>query len=757
MSRPDTHLHVRGESRFVDDLPEPEGTLHAAAVPSPVAHGRLRALHLDEARAYPGVVAVLTARDIPGENQTGTVIRDEPLLADGEVHCVGQPLALVVATSAAAARAARALVRAEIEELPAIFDPREACARGELIAPARTFALGDVDAAWSRCDVIVEGRADTGAQEHLYLETQSALAVPTEHGGIKLYSATQAPTATQKVTAWVLGLPMHAVEVDAPRLGGAFGGKEDQATPYAALAALAAYRLKAPVKLVLRRQEDMRCTGKRHPYSSDFKLGLRADGTFLAYEVRFHQNAGATTDLSLAILERTLFHATNAYFIPNVRATAFSCRTNLPSNTAFRGFGGPQAMFVLEAAIAKAAERLGVEARALQEKNLLSDGDLFPYGQTVREGRARATWTEADKAYGFDAWAARVREFNAAHAREKKGLAFMPICFGISFTTTFLNQASALVHVYTDGSVSVSTAAVEMGQGVNEKLRRVAARSFAIPIERVRVESANTLRIANTSPTAASSGADLNGNAVLLACAQVRERLLAVAAEKLGAPVTELRLEDGAVRRGDAEDGLGWEALVGEAYARRVSLSAQAHYATPGIHFDRSREKGEPFAYHVWGTAGVEVTLDVVRGTYVIDAVRLVHDLSASLDLRVDLGQIEGGLLQGLGWMTVEEVLHTPEGRLLTDTLTTYKVPDFYFAPRVVETFLLGNPSNPRGPFNSKAIGEPPFMYGIGAYFALVAAIKAARPDLAVEAIAPLTPERVLMTLVAQAPPPNRA
>jgi len=753
VSRSDAVLHVRGESRFVDDLPEPQGLLHAAVCPSPVAHGRLRALHVEEAFARPGVVAVFTARDIPGENQIGTVIRDEPLLADGTVHFVGQPMALIVAESAAAARAARAAVRAEIEELPAILDPREACARGELIAPARTFALGDVDAAWQECDVIVAGRADSGGQEHVYLETQSALAIPAEHGGLRVFSATQAPTATQRVTAWVLGLPMHAVEVDTPRLGGAFGGKEDQATAWAALAALAAYRLHRPVKLVLRRQEDMRFTGKRHPYSSDFKLGLRRDGTFLAYEVRFHQNAGATADLSTAILERTLFHTTNAYFIPNVRATAFSCRTNLPPNTAFRGFGAPQAMFVMECAIAKAAEKLGVEPRVLQEKNLLRDGDVFPYGQEVRHGKARASWAEAEKAYDFDAWAARVREFNAVHAREKKGLAFMPICFGISFTTTFLNQASALVHVYTDGSVGVSTAAVEMGQGVNEKLRHVAARVFSLPLERVHVESTNTTRAANTSPTAASSGADLNGNALLLACGQVRERLLAVAAERLGIASGELRLADGAVRCGDADAGLTWEALVADAYLRRVSLSAQAHYATPGIHFDRGKEKGEPFAYHVWGTAGVEVTLDVVRGTYVIDAVRLVHDAGQSLEPRVDLGQIEGGLVQGLGWMTVEEVLHSPEGRLLTDTLTTYKVPDLYFAPRVIETRLLEDPANPRGPFNSKAIGEPPFLYGVGVYFALLEAMRAARPGLVCELVSPLTPERVLMTLAGHRAP----
>ncbi len=754
MNPSDAQLHVRGESRFVDDLPEPRDLLHAAVCPSPVAHGRLRALDIGAARRMPGVAAVFTAADIPGENQIGTILPDEPLLADGAVHCVGQPLALVVAESAAAARAAAGAIRAEIEPRPAIFDPREAAARGELIAPPRTFELGDVSKAWNECDLIVEGRADSGGQEHVYLETQAALACPTEAGGIRLSSATQAPTAVQRVIARGLGLAMHAVEVDVPRLGGGFGGKEDQANLWAALAALAAFRLKRPVKLVLRRAEDLRYTGKRHPYSSDFKLGLRRDGTLLAYEVRYYQNAGCTADLSTAILERTLFHATNAYFIPNVRATAFSCRTNLPSNTAFRGFGGPQALFVLEGAIARAARRLGVAPRAVQEKNLLRDGDEFPYGQIARNSQARASWAAADRAFDFDAWAARVETFNAAHRWEKKGFACMPICFGISFTTTFLNQASALAHVYTDGSVGLSAAAVEMGQGVNSKLRSVAARVFGIPADRVRVESTNTTRAANTSPTAASSGADLNGHAVRLACEDIRTRLLAVAADRLGGPAGDLSLRDERVWRGGEDTGLSWNALVAQTYARRISLSAQAHYATPGLAFDRAREKGTPFAYHVFGTAGVEVTLDVIRGTYVVDAVRLVHDAGRSLDPRVDLGQIEGGLLQGLGWMTMEELRYGGDGRLLTDTLTTYKVPDYYFAPRDLDARFLEGSVNPPGPFNSKGIGEPPLLYGIGVYYALLDALRAARPEFEADLVAPMTPERVLAALTAAPAPP---
>ena len=395
----DPVLHVRGESQFIDDRLAPAGTLHAAVCTSPIARGRLLAFDSAAAAAAPGVAAVLTALDIPGENQIGGIIPDEPLFAEAELHFIGQPIALVVAETPGQARAAARLIKLEYEEEPPLLDPREAAARGELIQPARVFALGEIDSAWQQCDFIIEGRADSGSQEHLYLETQGALAWPEEQGGIKLLSATQSPTTVQRIVARVLGLAMHQVEVDVLRLGGGFGGKEDQATRWAAMAALAAWRLKRPVKLVLRRGEDMRYTGKRHPYSSDFKLGLTRAGKILAYEVTFYQNAGAAADLSPAILDRTLFHTTNCYYIPNVRATAYSCRTNIPPNTAFRGFGGPQAMFVIESAIDQAAVRLGLSAAAIQAANLLSEGDVFPYGQIGKNVLARRCWSELHRRY----------------------------------------------------------------------------------------------------------------------------------------------------------------------------------------------------------------------------------------------------------------------------------------------------------------------------------------------------------------------
>ncbi len=602
-----------------------------------------------------------------------------------------------------------------------------------------------MEAAWPRCEVVVEGRVDSGGQEHLYFETQSALALPLESGRLQLLSATQSPTLVQRIAGRVLGLPMNAIEVDVARLGGAFGGKEDQATAWAVLAALACRHLQRPVRLVLDRDQDMRATGKRHPYSSDFRLGLAADGTILAYQATLYQNAGAAADLSPAILERSLFHATGSYFIPNARITAHSCRTNLPPFTAMRGFGAPQAMFVIESAIARAAEALGVPAGAIQRRNLLDEGDAFPYGMRVERSQARRAFAELEERADVAGLRRSIDAFNRDHALTKRGLALMPVCFGISFTSTFLNQASALVHVYTDGSVSVSTAAVEMGQGVNTKIAGIAARTLGVPDGRIRVETTNTTRVANTSPTAASSGADMNGRATELACRSILDRLLRVAADLLVVEAGRITVVDGGVLVDGAPGDLDWQRLVWTAYTRRVSLSAQVHYATPHIHYDRGRERGQPFAYHVFGSAAIEVTVDCLRGTYTVDRVWAVHDAGRSLNPLVDRGQLEGGLVQGLGWMTSEELLFD-NGRLLSGNLTNYKIPDLMATPAIDAVFL-DDADNPHAVLSSKAIGEPPLMYAIGAYFALLDAMKAFRPGLPAFFTAPMTPERVLMAL----------
>jgi len=720
--------------------------LFACIFDSPIAHGRLTAVSTNEAEIGEGVVKVITAKDLVGENQIGGIIPDEPLLADTEVHFQGMPIAIVVATSEELARKAAKKIKVEIAPLEVVTDPRVAAANGDLIVPPKKFKLGDTEAAFKNCGHVFEGRTETNGQEHLYIETQGAYAVPTENGGLRVYSSTQGPTAVQRAVCRVTGLAMHQVEVDVQRLGGGFGGKEDQANAWACICAVAAQLTKRPVKYALHRMEDMRMTGKRHPYSSDYKIGFDKNFKIVAYDVTFYQNAGAACDLSPPVLERTLFHCTNSYFVPNVSATAYSCRTNLPPNTAFRGFGGPQGMFVIESAIAHAAEKLGVPASKIQRANLIEDGDEFPYGQ-IAESEAVTTWTQGATKYDFAQLQRDADEFNASSKYFKKGVAIMPVCFGISFTKTPMNQARSLVHVYTDGSVAVSTGAVEMGQGVNTKIAQVAAKVFGLPIEKVRLHTTNTLRIANTSPTAASAAADLNGKATQMACEAIAQRLKQIAAPLVEAETPEgVTLTDGFVHRNGERTSLDWQTLVMDAHLQGVNLSEHAHYATPGINFDWETAKGHPFAYHVYGTAIVGVTVDCLRGRYEIDYVKCCHDFGTSMNTSVDNGQIEGGIVQGIGWMTMEEVVYDAEGRLRSNALSTYKVPDIYSVPKEIAILSLETNRENLAVFNSKAVGEPPLMYGIGAYFAIRNAMRSFK-DCSLDFDAPFTPEKVLMNL----------
>lgn len=741
MKNIDSHTHVSGQSVYLDDIPLTQGTLFGAAYGSPVAHGIITSLHLEEALQEPGVVRIFTYKDIPGENQIGGIVPDEPLLAEQHVHFCGMPVAFVVAQTREAARAAVKKIKVTIDKLPVITDPR-VCT--EHIVPSRTFSMGDTSQAWEQCTAVFEGSADINGQEHLYIETQGAYAVPQENKAIRIYSSTQGPTAVQRATSRVLGLPMHQLEVAVTRLGGGFGGKEDQANTWAALCALAAWHLKKPVKYSLHRMEDMAMTGKRNPYVADFKIGLDASLKIIAYEVTFFQNAGASADLSPAVMARTLFHCTNAYFIPHVKATAHCCRTHLPPNTAFRGFGGPQGMFVIEAAIALAAEKLQVAATVIQKANLIKPGEEFPYGQ-IAHSEAHNSWDKAAELYKLEELQQAVKTFNANNKLYKKGIACMPICFGISFTNTLMNNARALVHVYTDGSVGISTGAVEMGQGVNTKILQVAASVFSISPDKIKINPTNTYHIANTSPSAASATADMNGKATLIACNAILTRLTQVAADYF--PDTIITIENEWVLANGQQTSWDWKKLVFEAFARRVNLSEHAHYATPEVHFDNYKEKGHPFAYHVYGTAILEVTIDCLRGTYTTDAVKVVHDFGASMNTDIDRGQIEGGIVQGIGWMTMEEVVYDKEGRLRSNALSTYKVPDIYAVPPLLEIEALQTKQDNLAIFRSKAVGEPPLMYGIGVWFALRNAILAYHPSAEIPFTTPMTPEKVLMAL----------
>ncbi|MFK5889249.1 MAG: molybdopterin-dependent oxidoreductase [Flavobacteriaceae bacterium] len=747
MKNLDSYSHLRGESLYIDDINPEQGCLYGLVFDAPVAHAKILDLNTAKAESLKGVVKIFTYNDIPGDNQIGGIIQDEPLFADTDIHFWGQPIAFIVAESEAIAKKARTLIQLKTKNLPVVTTATEAFKKGQFVCAPRTFKMGDTAEAFKNCDYVLEDTAFSNGQEHLYLETQGAYAVYKENGKIKVTSSTQGPTQVQKAIAKVLGVGMHHIEVDVLRLGGGFGGKEDQATAWAVMAALAAKTLHKPVKFVLNRHDDLRMTGKRHPYESTFKIGINKDLKIQAFEVIFLQNSGAAADLSPAIAERTLFHATNAYNIKNVLTTVHSCQTNLPPNTAFRGFGGPQGMFVIESAIAKAAEKIGVPAYKIQEANLLQDNDVFSYGQVATQTEAKSTWQTTLKSFEFDKALASVKQFNSQNNSLKKGLSLMPICFGISFTNTPMNHARALVHIYQDGSVGFSTGAVEMGQGVNTKLQQIAIQTFGIDKQKVSIETTNTTRVANTSPTAASSTADLNGKALLKACKVLKERLLNVASKNLSCAISDLSLKNNSVYFKDKITDLSWESLVQTAFLQRVSLSEQGHYATPKIHFDKSTEKGHPFAYHVYGTALTEATVDCIRGTYEINSVKIVHDFGSSMNMDIDLGQIEGALAQGIGWMTMEELAYADDGRLLSNALSTYKVPDVYAMPKIVEVKALESKGHDMAILKSKAVGEPPLMYGIGTYFAIQNAIKAFNNDYNLKFDAPMTPEKVLTSL----------
>jgi len=744
----DIHDHVKGRSIYLDDIPLIQGTLFARVFTSNVAHGRIIKLDISKARDLEGVHKVLISSDITGINQIGGIIDDEPLMAENIVDFIGMPIALVLADSESIARKACKLIDCKIEAFEEITDPRIAYEKGALIIPSKKFILGDTESTWSSCSHIFEGKADINGQEHLYIETQGAYTQPVEGGKIKVYSSTQGPTAVQRAVAKVTGMEMHSIEVDVTRIGGGFGGKEDQANAWAALCALGTHITGRPVKYSLSREEDIYMTGKRHPYSADFKIGFDNKLKILAYEVTFFQNAGAAADLSPAVLERTLFHCTNAYFIPNVIAIAHCCKTNLPPNTAFRGFGGPQGMFVIECAITVAANKLKCKASDIQKANLITTGDVFPYGQ-LAESEAETSWQQFEDRFDLKKMQQDVDQFNKENTHLKKGLAVQPICFGISFTKTLMNQARSLVHIYTDGSVGITTGAVEMGQGVNTKIAQVAAHIFSLPIDKIRIYSTNTTRIANTSPSAASATADLNGKATLMACEAIKERLkkVVISIADTKDQNSDIEIRDGLVFLDSLETKITWQELISKAFEQRVSLSEHAHYATPDVHFDWSKGKGHPFSYHVYGTSVTQVTVDCIRGNYEIDFVKVVHDYGQSMNPMIDLGQIEGGIVQGIGWMTCEDVFYDEKGKLRSNALSTYKIPDIYAAPKEIDIIPLITDKENLAILQSKAVGEPPLMYGLGTYFAIENAIQSFNPTVPCRMNAPYTPEKVLLAL----------
>jgi xanthine dehydrogenase large subunit len=733
----------------VEDLGAQSGALHCALATANIARATILSLNTEQAAAAPGVKLVLTAADLPHAKLWGTLIADEPLLADDQIHYNGQPIALIVADTRAHAEAAAARVHAEYAPLPPILTIDAAIKAGSYHGTAHTIQRGDVAQAIDAADHIITGTLLTPAQDHFYLETQATLASPDDNGDLTLLSSTQHPTEVQHLVSAVTGLPYHRVNCETPRMGGGFGGKESQAAPFAALAGLAAHTLGVPVLIRLNRHQDMVITGKRHTFHSQYRIGFSNAGKILGFQAMLTADGGHSTDLSPAILDRALFHLDNAYTIPALKFEGRVAKSNLPSATAFRGFGGPQGVAVIEEAINRFCEETGRDSAEVRHLNYYSDAqNITPYGQPINDCRLSTIHDQLLTSSGYTDRKKAIALFNATSPVIKRGIAYQPVKFGISFTVSMLNQAGALVVIYTDGSVQVNTGGTEMGQGLTTKMAVIAARSLGITDDRVRVMPTTTEKVPNTSPTAASSGTDLNGAAVRAAVATLLDRLRPVAAKMLNVAPSAITIADNVVSAGD--QSIPFSALCKAAWAERVSLSATGFYATPGIAYDRDAGKGTPFRYFAYGGSVVEVELDGLTGEHRLRRVDILHDVGDSLAPEIDRGQVEGAFVQGLGWLTCEELLYNDDGRVLTAGPSTYKIPSFGDIPHNFRVDLLENATNDLAVMGSKAVGEPPFILAIGAVSALRQAIHAFAPTRgAVDLSLPATPEALLNAIYA--------
>jgi xanthine dehydrogenase large subunit len=741
--------HVTGAALYTDDLlGRFPGALHAWPVVAPHAHALVRRLDPSPALDTPGVVSVLTGDAVPGEGDTGPNRHDEPLFPD-EVLFHGQPVAWVLADSLEAAREGASRVVVDYDPLPAILTIEQAIAAESFLTNPLRIANGDMsslDSSFLRLD----GEIAIGGQEHFYLETQAAIAWVDESGAVSVHASTQHPSETQEVVARVLGLGRHQVTVECLRMGGAFGGKEVQANTWAAIAALGAWTTRRPVRVRLTRALDMALTGKRHPYLARYRAGFSSDGHLQALALDLYSDGGWSLDLSEPIMWRSLFHCDNAYRLPAVEVTGRVCRTHKTSQTAFRGFGGPQAMLVIEEILSRAAARLSLAADVVRERNLYRDGDHTHYGEAVADaGRLATIWDRLKATSAFARRRAEIADFNAGHPHSKRGLAMTPVKFGISFTATLFNQAGALVLVYRDGTVQVNHGGTEMGQGLFTKIQQIAADAIGVTAEQVRVMPTRTDKVPNTSATAASAGTDLNGAAVLDACRQIKERLAAVAAGIFGCDASTVTFDAAAVSGGGRT--MAFAAACEAAYRLRVPLFAQGFYRTPGIHFDPATGRGRPFHYFTYGAAVSEIEVDGFTGAYQLRRVDILQDVGDSISPTVDRGQVEGGFIQGVGWLTIEELLWDGDGRLATGGASTYKLPSWSEVPDVFEVEFLERATAPDVVMGSKAVGEPPLMLAISVREALRDAVAAFADPAAqppdVTFASPATPERVFFAL----------
>ena len=749
------HLHVTGSATFTDDMPELAGTLYAALIMSPVAHGELigDGIDRDAILKEHGVVAVYTAKDIPGENNCGPIVHDDPFLAVGKVEFLGQAVAVVVAREMLYAREAAHKAKVLVKELPPILTIDEAMAAQSFVMPAKGITRGNASEAIAKAPRKVKGSTETGQQEQFYMEGQITYAVPREDGQLTLYSSTQHPDGNQREAAAALNLSTNDVEVICRRMGGGFGGKEGNASIFSQSAALAAFKLQKPVKLRVNRDDDMMITGKRHDFRIDYEVGYDDEGRILGADITLLSRCGYSTDYSGPVNDRACLHIDNCYFIPNLKLISHRCKTNTQSATAFRGFGGPQGMFGIETIIEQIANDIGKDPLDVRMLNIYQDPAVSgnPATMVTQYGQTIADWV-GDKVMTQVATEAKYRErrnsvnaFNKVNKRRKRGLALVPLKFGISFTATMLNQGGALLNIYMDGSVSVNHGGTEMGQGLNTKMAQVCADGLGIDLSYVRVTGTDTQKVPNASATSASSGADINGAAIMNATAQMRARLAPVAANMLGCKDTEVNFANNMAHGGGKS--VEWTAVAKQAWMDRVGLSVAGFYMTPEIKYDFATLTGHAFYYYCYGASVSEVEIDTRTGEYWVKAVDIVHDAGKSINPAIDKGQIEGGYVQGMGWLTMEECIWDKKGKFLTHGPSTYKIPVAGDIPEHFNVTLFDGSNLKPTPFNSKAVGEPPLMLALSTFFALRDAVSAsADHQTVVHMSAPATPEKILMS-----------
>lgn len=738
--------HVTGEAIFVDDRVELLGQLHVAPRLSERAHARVTRIDVSPCYLVPGVVLAITAEDVPGDLDIGAVFPGDPLLASGIVHYVGQTIAAVAATTFEAARAGALAVVVEYEDLEPLLSVEKALAEEQFVSPTHVHRRGNSQEALAKAPERLRGQIHVGGQEHFYLETQISIAVPTEDGGMLMYSSCQHPTELQKLVAQVLAIEMHKVTVDMRRMGGGFGGKETQFAGPACLAALVAMLTRRPAKMRLTRYEDMVMTGKRHPFFNQYDVGFDKSGRIHGIELKLAGDCGYSPDLSNAIVDRAMFHADNAYYLGDATIVGYRCKSNTASNTAFRGFGGPQGMIMPEIILDDIARVLRKDPLEVRKVNFYGgDGrNTTHYFQTVEDNIAPELVADLERTSDYQARRAQIVEFNERSPVLKKGISLTPVKFGISFTATFLNQGGALIHIYTDGSISLNHGGCEMGQGLNIKVAQIVAEEFQVGIEHIQITATSTDKVPNTSPTAASAGTDLNGKAAQNAAQTIKARLVTFAAQHFKVREDQVAFQNNHVLV--AETIIPFAAFVQLAYFNQISLSSTGFYRTPKIHYDRETGRGRPFFYYAYGAACSEVIIDTLTGESRVTRVDILHDVGASLNPAVDIGQVEGAFIQGMGWLTTEELVWNDRGRLLSSGPSTYKIPAISDTPPEFNVRLLQNHGNREDTvYQSKAVGEPPFMLAISVFCALRDAVASLSKGLRSPKLnAPATPERIL-------------